>query len=132
MLPLYRIYLHPQVVPHCGTIRRVLSLFLEILLIVPHPRIVPHHTLTGVSGVPIPVVSISISLFVIQLLLVAICFVIQLLVVVICFLLCCNLFVFVTNLFLFVFCMFCVWGEHFCRQCLLCTHVSLTKIDNLI
>jgi len=31
---------HPQIVPHCGTI---LSLFLEIMLIVLHPRIVPHH-----------------------------------------------------------------------------------------
>ena len=30
--------------------------------------------------------------------------------------------------------MFCVCGEHFCRQCFLCTHVSLTKLikSNLI
>ena len=27
---------HHQIVPHCGAIRRVLSLFLEIILIVPH------------------------------------------------------------------------------------------------
>ena len=34
---------HPRIVPHCGTIQRVLSLFLEIMLIAPHPRILLHH-----------------------------------------------------------------------------------------
>ena len=36
--------LHPQIVPHCGTIRRSLSLFLKIILIVLHPQIIPHCT----------------------------------------------------------------------------------------
>ena len=38
-----RFVLHPRIVLHCGTIRRVLSLFLEIMLIAPHPQIVLHH-----------------------------------------------------------------------------------------
>ena len=39
---LYRTWfvLHPQIVPHCSTIWRVLSLFLEIISIVLHPQIV--------------------------------------------------------------------------------------------
>ena len=35
---------HPWIVQHCGTIQRILFLFLEIILIVPHPRIVSHLT----------------------------------------------------------------------------------------
>ena len=46
VLTLYNVFTrfvpHPRIVLHCGTIRKVLSLFLEIMLIAPHPQIVPH------------------------------------------------------------------------------------------
>ena len=40
---LTRFVLHPRTVPHYSTILKVLSLLLEIVLIVLHPRIVLHH-----------------------------------------------------------------------------------------
>ena len=40
----YHVVPHPRVILQCGTVRRYLSLFLKIILIVPHPLIVPRYT----------------------------------------------------------------------------------------